>query len=352
MCKHIGVDKFIEAKAFKMGQEILNMEEDFQYICSRCSEQELLSLKAFVVKCSDIMTHKKGNWKEADCRIEKLAEAAGLHVSTTNTGGFCKKAMWVLYLKIVRNNLSSDDLDHYPSTKEFFEKYKSFKDRNEDEQLKLLETANWMHRIFKFGLLDPAKNKGLVLDIIPMFLENWDVRYVTGSGLKEATADRVLIYEGEGEISPAKRNNSKRRRTGVKNTQNKFKKVERRKPNKISRVRRVEEEEKPLLLDSSIVSPVEYMEDDADLLADSEDTIFIDCEGSNSAENTIEKPMLQREDTNLLEFTGVLNQFTVEPVDLDCNLADVFSEWFSKRPHIISDDFLEDFHNERFPFVC
>ena len=184
-----------------------------------------------------------------------------------------------------------------------------------------------------------------------MFLENWDVRYVTGSGLKEATADRVLIYEAEGEISPAKRNNSKRRRAGAKNVQTKLKKVGKKYAIKIPR-RESQVEQLQLLQQPSAILSGEYMEDDADLLADSENTVFVDCEGLTNAGGNVDKPMLQREDTNLLEFTGVLNQLTVEPVDLDCDFADVFSEWYSKRPRLISEECIDDCRKERYPFVC
>ena len=146
MCKQIDNDNVNKLETIVMGRETLSMEEDFKHISMRCSEEECESLKAFAARCADFMPYRKGNWKGAECRIEKLAEAAGLHVSTTNTGGFCKKAMWVIYLKFVRNNLSDEDADQYPTLEALFEKYKYFKSRDVKEQHKLLQTANWMHR--------------------------------------------------------------------------------------------------------------------------------------------------------------------------------------------------------------
>ena len=49
------------------------------------------------------------------------------------------------------------------------------------------------------------KNKGLALDVVPKFVEGFTATYITGSGQTRQTADRVKIYEREGNVQPAKR---------------------------------------------------------------------------------------------------------------------------------------------------
>jgi len=71
----------------------------------------------------------------------------------------------------------------------------------EQEQLK--DEANWMNVLFV--LLPARKNKGLAIQVIPKMIEGWYVKYVTGSGQTKATADRVFLFETEGNVTPCHR---------------------------------------------------------------------------------------------------------------------------------------------------
>ena len=71
----------------------------------------------------------------------------------------------------------------------------------EQEQLK--DEANWMNVLFI--LLPARKNKGLAIQVIPKMIEGWYVKYVTGSGQTKSTADRVFLFETEGNVTPCHR---------------------------------------------------------------------------------------------------------------------------------------------------
>lgn len=58
-------------------------------------------------------------------------------------------------------------------------------------------------RLFRF--VSSRKNKGLAMSVIPRHVEGPNVQYITGSGQTQATADRVLIYETEGDVKPIRR---------------------------------------------------------------------------------------------------------------------------------------------------
>ena len=62
----------------------------------------------------------------------------------------------------------------------------------------------------------PAKlNKGLIIGVIPKFVEGLHAKYVTGSGQTVQTADRVHIYESEGNVKPCRRNIAGRKKETV-----------------------------------------------------------------------------------------------------------------------------------------
>eukprot|EP00981_Chlorochromonas_danica_P006836 scaffold1493_cov172-Ochromonas_danica.AAC.14 len=49
-----------------------------------------------------------------------------------------------------------------------------------------------------FTLITARKNKGLAMQVVPKIVEGWHVKYVTGSGQTRLTANRVQIFEFEG----------------------------------------------------------------------------------------------------------------------------------------------------------
>lgn len=71
------------------------------------------------------------------------------------------------------------------------------------EQLALCHMANLCGIIFKY--ISPKRGKLLVMTVAPRLVEGWNVKYICGSGQSRATADRVLIYEREGSVTPSRR---------------------------------------------------------------------------------------------------------------------------------------------------
>lgn len=85
----------------------------------------------------------------------------------------------------------------YPTLDSFLEHYDGkFAGETEQEVNNLWQTANWMNVLF--GLIPARKNKGLVMQVVPKLIEGWEAKYVTGSGQTRFTANRVHIFEVEG----------------------------------------------------------------------------------------------------------------------------------------------------------
>ena len=95
-----------------------------------------------------------------------------------------------------------------------FENYPTFREVSEIELLLLVAFANWMHILFK--IINPRKNKGLSLQIITQLIEGPNHYYCTGSGQRDATINRVLIFETESGIEPFKRVRQKATASDVK----------------------------------------------------------------------------------------------------------------------------------------
>jgi len=104
---------------------------------------------------------------------------------------------------LLLSNLFSIDNMKYKSLEQFQSAYPFFSDRAVLEQEKLYHTANWMHILFQ--ITTAKKNKGMVMEVIPRFVEGNSVQYVTGSGQTQPTRDRVTVYETEGNVKPVKR---------------------------------------------------------------------------------------------------------------------------------------------------
>jgi hypothetical protein len=105
-------------------------------------------------------------------------------------------------LHLLTNLFASDNMK-YTSREQFLESYPDFTERSESEIEKLFHTANWMHILFQ--ITTAKKNKGMVMTVVPKFIEGNSVQYVTGSGQTQPTRDRVTIYENEGNVKPIKR---------------------------------------------------------------------------------------------------------------------------------------------------
>jgi hypothetical protein len=125
-------------------------------------------------------------------------------LTTLNKEGSCLQALWVIFLRIMRKNLIDDSLFKYKCMPDFLQEYNGEFDKVDSaEQVKLFHTANWMQILFK--MVPAKKNKGLAIHVIPKLVEGFSVKYITGSGQTKATADRVQIFEHEGNVKPFQR---------------------------------------------------------------------------------------------------------------------------------------------------
>jgi hypothetical protein len=113
------------------------------------------------------------------------------------------QALWVALLTVMRNYIPTEK-HKYPTVEAFTAAYGGFFDHHNPTDLaKLWNTANMM--VVLFTLIPSKKNKGLAIAIIPKVIEGWYAKYVTGSGQTKATADRVKIFETEGNVLPNQR---------------------------------------------------------------------------------------------------------------------------------------------------
>jgi hypothetical protein len=122
----------------------------------------------------------------------------------------------VALLQLLTNLYSSDNMK-YTTLEGFLEAYPMFQDRASSEKDKLFHTANWMHILFQ--ITTAKKNKGMVMDILPKFVEGNGVQYVTGSGQTQPTRDRVTVYETEGNVKPIKRQHRKTKKELMESVQ-------------------------------------------------------------------------------------------------------------------------------------
>lgn len=135
------------------------------------------------------------DWKSIS--LFHLCEGASIDLSSLAKEGPMLCALWVIILRGVSNYLPETELK-YPTYEDFNSVYGShYRQEDETELNHLWRTANWMNVLF--NLLPAKKNKGLVMLVVPRFVEGWHVKYVTGSGQTHATANRVYAFEVEGD---------------------------------------------------------------------------------------------------------------------------------------------------------
>jgi hypothetical protein len=102
----------------------------------------------------------------------------------------------------------------YPTVDSFLAAYPGFfQNESEYEKKYLWLAANWMGILFR--MITARKNKGLVLYVVPKLIEGWDAKYVTGSGQTKATANRVHIFETEGNTKANQRGKAKGKKRSV-----------------------------------------------------------------------------------------------------------------------------------------
>lgn len=135
-----------------------------------------------------------------DWSLQTLAEEADINLYDYPKEGVLVQALWVSLLSVMRKHIPAEKLK-YPTVEEFKAAYDGFFDKHQSKDLtNLWNTANMMCVLFT--LIPSKKNKGLAIAIIPKVVEGWYAKYVTGSGQTKATADRVKIFETEGQVLP------------------------------------------------------------------------------------------------------------------------------------------------------
>jgi hypothetical protein len=125
-------------------------------------------------------------------------------VTTFSKEDSCLHALWVVFLRVMRENLTDGGLFKYKFMSDFLQEYNGEFDKADSaEQVKLLYTANWMQILFT--MVPMKKNKGLAMHVIPKLVEDFSVKYITGSRQTQATAARVNIFEHESNVQPFQR---------------------------------------------------------------------------------------------------------------------------------------------------
>lgn len=134
------------------------------------------------------------NWN-----LFSVAGDAGLNLFNFSKDAEFINSLWLCFLSVMREHFNPSGFK-FPTIRDFLAPgaYPEFAKCNLVEQNKLWTTANWMAILFT--MIPAAKNKGLVLQVIPHLIEGPHVKYITGSGQSKATANRVRIYEREGNI--------------------------------------------------------------------------------------------------------------------------------------------------------
>jgi len=128
-----------------------------------------------------------------------IADESGINLRECQKEGIMLQALWVFYLKKLKEMLPPSELK-YANLTLFLQTYPEFRLKPAQEQVYLWHTANWMVELFK--MIPAYKNKGLAMIIVPKLVEGWEAKYITGSGQKDSTISRVKIFESEGNVKP------------------------------------------------------------------------------------------------------------------------------------------------------
>jgi hypothetical protein len=108
-------------------------------------------------------------------------------------------AFHLCFLEVYKERLLERYGLKYDNVQSFLTIYPEFSNVSPAEQRNLWLEANWMN-IYLWHFGKRFYRKGLMVGVIPKFIEGVDVKYVTGGGQKHSTSMRALIFEREGEI--------------------------------------------------------------------------------------------------------------------------------------------------------
>lgn len=108
---------------------------------------------------------------------------------------------------------------HFVGTDELLERYPEFASSDTDELMLLVTFRNFMCDAVK--LVEAKNHKNYLLDLCTRVAEGRHVKYITGTGQKESTSRRVLIFQREGNIVPVSRPPRQRLSAGEKSAKDK-----------------------------------------------------------------------------------------------------------------------------------
>jgi len=121
-----------------------------------------------------------------------------------------EKLIWAIYvwiLHLLKLYLRPEDFKYTSMYGDYREVYSDkFDSQTEEEQTKLFHTANWM--VIFFQLVPPMHNKIMAINVVPKFLEGWEVKYTTGKGMTRATKNRYEIIHIESGMPWTRRDRS------------------------------------------------------------------------------------------------------------------------------------------------
>lgn len=155
--------------------------------------------RVWITRVSDAVENRlKAFGPSRDFNLQTITEEVGLDLHSLHKEGALMYALWVALLSVLRKKLKKNDYK-YQTLEDFLAAYPGqFDTESDTEKILLWQTANWMSILFQ--MITARKNKGLAMMIIPKLVEGWDAKYVTGSGQTKATANRVQIFEHEGNV--------------------------------------------------------------------------------------------------------------------------------------------------------
>lgn len=155
------------------------------------------AMRNFRITAANHARERGINSVTSDWNLVTVAEEAGINLFHHTRDAEFLASIWIAFLTVMKEHFPPDQ-HKFPNVDAFLEAYPEFQHTPAEEQTNLFNTANWMAVLFT--MIPAAKNKGLVLQVIPQLVEGGHVKYITGSGQTEATASRVHIYEKEGHI--------------------------------------------------------------------------------------------------------------------------------------------------------
>jgi hypothetical protein len=162
-------------------------------------------LKSFAVAAKSMLASGADVTNSVVWNISSISQKADVLTTRFGKESPLMIGLWVVFVALTKSSYPESCRFKYPNVEAFLTEYGGrFDDFDVVAQEQLKDEANWFNVIFE--LLPARKNKGLCIAVIPRVIEGWKGgRYVTGSGQTKATADRVYIFENEGDVQPCHR---------------------------------------------------------------------------------------------------------------------------------------------------